>query len=165
MKLLKIFNEENVSQEKRISFRKKRNVRVIVFDKNRKIALLYSRELRYYEIPGGGIEEGEKKEESVIRECKEEVGCDVRIIKEVGKTIEFRKQKKLINETYCYIAEVIGEKGEPDFQKEEKECDFIVIWVTLDDAREKIKSNKLSENLYHNYITARALLFLNELFA
>ncbi len=162
MKLLKIFNDENVSEERRNDFQQKRQVRIIIFDDNGKIALLYSKRGGYYEIPGGGIEEGEKEEESVIRECKEETGCNVEIVKEVGKTIEVREQKKVVNETYCYIAKVLGEKGKPIFQENEKEDDFVLIWTTLDEAKEKIKGNKVSENLYYNYVTARALLFLNE---
>ncbi len=36
-----------------------------------------------WDTPGGGVDEGETKEEAVVRECKEEIGVDVVVIKEL----------------------------------------------------------------------------------
>lgn len=43
----------------------------------------------YYETPGGGIDAGESKEEACIRECREETGFAVKIVKEVGFVDDF----------------------------------------------------------------------------
>ena len=37
----------------------------------------------YYTFPGGGLEEGETKEEGCIREIKEEFGINVKVIKKL----------------------------------------------------------------------------------
>ena len=56
LKILKVFNEEKISNEKIKSFDLRRSVRIIILDKNNKMALLYSNKFKYYEIPGGRVE-------------------------------------------------------------------------------------------------------------
>ena len=41
--------------------------------------------LHYYSVPGGGVEEGESKEEAAIRETKEETSVDTKIVKFLEK--------------------------------------------------------------------------------
>ena len=48
---------------------------------NGKLLLLFKKKQGYYEFPGGKVEIGESLEEAAIRETKEEIGCDVEIIK------------------------------------------------------------------------------------
>ena len=54
-------------------------VRTIVIDGSKILIIQYKTEknLGYYDLPGGKIEEGETAEEASIRECKEETGIDV----------------------------------------------------------------------------------------
>lgn len=54
-------------------------VRTIVIDGSKILITQYKTEknLGYYDLPGGKIEEGETAEEASIRECKEETGIDV----------------------------------------------------------------------------------------
>lgn len=47
---------------------------------------LVSFEEKYFAIPGGGIEEGESKEEAVYREIGEELGIEEKSLKLVGKS-------------------------------------------------------------------------------
>ena len=163
MKLLKLFNRENVSEDERNSFEHQKSARTIVLDRSNKIALLYSKKDDYYVLPGGRVEENEDIKDCTIRESKEETGCDVKIIKEIGRTIELRKKKKILKDSYCYAVKVMGKKGIPCFEEGELEDDFIVIWFDLEEAKKRIKSNKISNNLYYNYITERDLLFLEQL--
>ena len=46
-------------------------------------------------LPGGGVESGETLEEALARECMEEIGAVVRIEKELGTVIAYRKALKL----------------------------------------------------------------------
>lgn len=48
-----------------------------IIRKEGKLAMIYSRKYNYYKFPGGGIEQGESHEDTLIREVKEESGLDV----------------------------------------------------------------------------------------
>ena len=54
-------------------------VRTILINQNNVLAIRYKKEknLDYYDIPGGKIEEGETSNEASIREVKEETGIKV----------------------------------------------------------------------------------------
>ena len=69
----------------------------------------------YYAFPGGGLEEGETKEEGTIREVKEELGIDVSIVE------EFFSIKGETMDEYFYICKYLkGEFGTgtgPEFDK------------------------------------------------
>lgn len=58
--------------------------RAIIF-KDNKVVLIYRKRdyQEYYVFPGGKVEDGETNEECVIRECKEELGIDIKPIKYV----------------------------------------------------------------------------------
>ena len=56
MKQLKLINPENVSEEEVKNYSVREAVRAVVFDEDKKVALLYVSKENYYKIPGGGIE-------------------------------------------------------------------------------------------------------------
>lgn len=75
--------------EKHLKETKRVNSRAIIFDNNN-LVCIYRRKLKdgkmheYYVTPGGGVEAGETKEETTIRELKEEFNVDIDIIEYVG---------------------------------------------------------------------------------
>ena len=46
----------------------------------------------YWEFPGGGVEKGESKEEAVIRELKEELEIDCKVLSYVGEIVDHRSE-------------------------------------------------------------------------
>ncbi len=56
-----------------------------VLIKENKILLLNRIKTGWYELPGGKIEDNETPEQTAVREIKEELCCDVNIIKHLGK--------------------------------------------------------------------------------
>jgi 8-oxo-dGTP diphosphatase len=58
-----------------------------VITQNDSILLLKRIKTDWYELPGGKIESGEKPEETAIRELKEEIGCDINIVRKIGEKI------------------------------------------------------------------------------
>ncbi len=99
----------------------------IVIDGDGGIALLTARGHGLF--PGGGIEMGETKEEAFIRECNEEIGCNVMITSYLGQFDQYRAQDKKKYEVHFFVAHVIGEKGRPTTtQAGELAC--VLTWET-----------------------------------
>ena len=59
-----------------------------------------------WEFPGGKMEDGETLEECIIRECKEELAVDIRVIGEFGRTSYPHAGNELIFTFFC--AEIVG---------------------------------------------------------
>lgn len=75
---------QNMSKQKRYPRQKYPFTTVGLFILNKKNQLLLIRSYKwrdYYSIPGGKINLGERIEEAVVREGKEEIGLDLEIIK------------------------------------------------------------------------------------
>ncbi|KKU90805.1 MAG: MutT/nudix family phosphohydrolase [Candidatus Jorgensenbacteria bacterium GW2011_GWA1_48_11] len=74
----------------------------------------------YWVFPGGGVEKGEDKIQALKRECKEELGIDVKV-----DDLFFNKkveESDIIQDQYWYLCRQIGGRlgtGEgPEFQKD-----------------------------------------------
>ena len=160
METIAIFNLENVTKEESKTFRTRRAVRGVIIDIDKNIALLNQVEKGWYAIPGGGIEEGETFEQGIARECKEEIGCDIEIITNLGQTLEYRKSRCLINESRGFIANVVGEKGLPIADDETNDSN--IIWVSITDAIKFLEDTSTQEELYGQYCIERDLVFLKK---
>lgn len=53
----------------------------VIINKKEELLLLWRKKHQHYEFPGGRVEAGETLEETAKRECKEELGVDVTIVK------------------------------------------------------------------------------------
>ncbi|MCF7865150.1 MAG: NUDIX hydrolase [Candidatus Pacebacteria bacterium] len=157
MQLLKLLNIDNLTEEEIQTYKHRRTVRVIAFDNNsesetqNKIAFINAKNRGYYELPGGGVEESESLELGAIREAKEEIGCDIEITGEIGIFKEYIKSKNLINETFCFIARVVGEKGDQTLTNKEIAEGKSVMWVDIQEAIRLIRTNP-SPDLYPDSI-------------
>jgi len=164
MELIASFNQENVSDTDAKEFRHRRTVREIVFDSDNNIALLHAKNEGYYVLPGGGVDSEETYEQGIVRECKEEVGCDVEIVKYIGTTFEYRKRNKLLNESWGYVTKIIGEKGLPILIGDENDAEknSVILWVSLTEAISLMKSIPIQSEIYEQYCVDRDLTFLRE---
>lgn len=161
MKQIKIINPENVSKEEVEKYATRKAARAIVFDENELVALLHVTNNKFYKLPGGGIEISETREEALKRECLEEIGCNIEIVKEVGSIVEYRKKFKVKQTSYCYIAKLVGEKGVPNLEQDEIEDGFKTAWMPLKEAIIKIKESH--PTVYEGpYMVARDFVLLQE---
>lgn len=150
--------ERKTDPDKKYTLRKAS--RAIVFN-NSKIALLFVSKHNYHKLPGGGVEPGEDLETALHREILEETGCRIKILKDVGMIIEYRDDKDMRQESYCYLAKVDGEIKAPSFTEKEKADGFKLIWVTIDDAISLLKNDR-PKTESGRFIQVRDLTFIEK---
>jgi len=113
----------------------KKTARAIII-KDNKLLVFFRRkikngkEITYYAIPGGHLEDNETLEETCIREIKEELNLDIEIIDYLGNIIVDNQEE------YYYYVKIIG--GELCFGGEELERQSIdnyyeIRWISLDE--------------------------------
>ncbi len=162
MKKLKIINPERVRDNEAKKYRNRRASRAIVVDRKGRIALLDVSRKKYFKLPGGKIEKGEDRLSALKRECKEEIGCDIEVIDEIGFITEYRKIFKQKQTSYCYLAKVKGRKTTTSFTKKENERSYRVKWLTYNNAMKVMEKSKKVSKEGGLYIIPRDMAFLKE---
>jgi len=94
-----------------------------------------------WEIPGGGVEYGEMREDAVVREIKEENDIDVEVLEELQTSDHFSPEEGLHWVTTSFICRYVG--GEPKIMEPTK-CEEIG-WFSIEDA-EKLDLSGISEH-------------------
>jgi len=140
---------------------RKLSVRAVVLDSAQKIALVYIKNRGYHKLPGGGVEDGESIAASLKRELREEVGCEVTLLHEVGRVIEYRDRAQQMRESFCWVARSMGELQEPQLTPDEKEKGLEIQWMGLEEAI-NVMRNEYVDNYFGMFIHARELVFLIE---
>ena len=158
MELIKNIKDKKITDES--GFKLRRASRAILFDEKKLVPILYVSEYNYHKLPGGGIEEGESKEEALIREMMEEVGSEIEIMGEVGMSVEYRTEINLKQTSYCYFGRITN-KGEPAYTEAEIAEGFTLIWLTLEKAIKRLTTDK-PENYEGLFIQKRDLAFLQK---
>ena len=100
-----------------------------------KIAMMHSLKYDYYKLPGGGIEEGESLEDTLVREVKEESGLVVKkdTIKEYGVVRRIEKglfEDIFIQENYYFLCSAEDEISSQDLDDYEADEGFTLEFVT-----------------------------------
>lgn len=161
MKLIKTIQFKDLKVEETDKFEIRRAARAVVFDSNKNIGILYVGKHNYHKLPGGGLEGDEFIDEALKRECLEEIGCNTETFGELGEIIEYRDKWSLKQHSYCYLANVVGEKGKPDFTQKEIDNGFQIKWVSLEEAIKLLENDK-PEGYEGEFIQIRDSSFLNE---
>lgn len=132
-------------------------VKGIVIDSNDNIATyhIHGRSL----FPGGGVEGSESHEDAFIRECKEEIGCDIDIISSLGNAIELRSKMSKRYEIHFFIARVIGKKGKPTTTQSD-ELNIKIEWLPKEKIISILESQieNLSKDVYMPHFACRTHL-------
>lgn len=161
MKFLKKIDIDNVGDEIAKNYQQRRAARAVVFDADNRVALLHVTKESFHKLPGGGLEGEEDIISALRRECLEEIGCEIIVEQELGYILEYRTRWELRQESYCYLARVLGDKGVPHFSESEKAQGFEIIWLPLEEAIETVRNNQ--PTLYPGEIIQnRDLAFLEE---
>ncbi len=160
MQQLLLINPENVTLDEVASYRVRSAARAIVIDADGNVALLHVGKYGSYKLPGGGIDEGEDIVEALARECMEEIGCKVQVCDEVGIIEEYYKALELKQTSYCYVARVIGSKGQSNFTGQELANEFSIVWAPKDEAQNLLDNCVSTSNQGRDYIVPRDRCFL-----
>ena len=115
------------------------SVRGIIISDDSRIAMMHSLKYDYYKLPGGGIEEGESLEDTLVREVREESGLVVKrdSINEFGYVRRIEKGKYediFIQENFYFLCEVeeeIEAQLLDDYEEEER---FVLEFVSPEHA-------------------------------
>jgi ADP-ribose pyrophosphatase YjhB (NUDIX family) len=145
-----------------IKYVERKTSRAVVFDKENKVALFHSTKKHYYKLPGGGIDEGEDVVTALRRELLEEIGCEVENIRELAVIEEFRNQFEMYQVSYCFIADVLGEKGFPNLEEGELAEGFVTEWMNLNTAIKRLEDRSVVEDYKGKFAQMRDLAFLKE---
>jgi mutator protein MutT len=92
----------------------------VLLDPMQRIGLLHrnAEELKWWELPGGKVEDGELSTDTVVRELAEELGIRVTIVKKLGEAcFNFRKNDYRYE---WFLTEVVDGKPSPREQKFDK---------------------------------------------
>jgi 8-oxo-dGTP diphosphatase len=139
----------------------RKSARAILLNANGQIAIQDVTKEFFHKLPGGGVEIGETPAEAVLREIKEEVGCDTRIIRPLGHIIEYRDQYKLLHVSYGFVCEVASEITETAFDKDELAAGQVNIWITPEEALHFFQTDAPTK--YQGaFILKRELAYLEE---
>ncbi|MCI9287331.1 MAG: NUDIX domain-containing protein [Clostridia bacterium] len=143
MKLITKVTDEDIGEEivemKEPIYRKA--ARGIVLDEQGNMAVFYKENKNMYKLPGGGLEENESFEEAFIREIKEEVGCEVKIIECLGYTEEYKTKSNYMQTSCVFIGKVIKKLDSLSLTDMEKAEGGKRLWMKPEEALEKMKQN------------------------
>jgi len=115
--------------------------RGLVFSEEGKIALMNVSNLGYYKLPGGGIDEGESVFDAFKREILEEVGAQIKEIKELGLFIEIKNIHNFIQFSYCFSSKIDGDLKDLELTEKEEGAGFKLEFYDVGEALDLIKNN------------------------
>lgn len=158
MSLIKVITDEDINLKSQ-EFKNPRiryASRGIVLRDDGMVALFNKSKKNEYKLPGGGIDENENKDAAFIRECLEETGCEVEIVRELGIIEEHKSLDNFKQISYVFVGRVKKDTSELHLTKKEQDEGAKLIWVSPLDALSLITNcmdNLVAseyENLYHS---------------
>lgn len=115
------------------------------------IAMCYVEKEKMYVIPGGGIEEGETREQAVIREMHEETGLRIipDSIKEYGYVHFARKGKYepvYIQDDFYFLCQAEDRMDKPQLMEDEIESgyrfEFVNLFKLIEENKERVQAGE-----------------------
>jgi 8-oxo-dGTP diphosphatase len=75
----------------------------IIFNEQKHVLLCHRRDMDAWNLPGGGVEQGELPTEAVLREVKEETGLEVAIERLLGVYGKADKPNEIVFSFFCRV--------------------------------------------------------------
>lgn len=115
--------------------------KIVLFNEKMEIGLICNTVNPYFSLPGGGIEGDENAEQAIVRECKEETGCEVHLLDTLGVTEDYRRRNSRHCIHFGYIGRVTS-YGKPDLTESEKNVGVHTQWMPLHKAATIFKNQE-----------------------
>ena len=129
---------EFIGKERDIPFKTERRGARAIIEKDGKYLFSYLSKRKQYLTPGGGIEEGERIEDAVRRECREECGIIVEPENPFLVVDEYYFEKHWVD--YYSICSIKG-FCEDDYDKKEVELGLIPTWIEEESLKDVLSSS------------------------
>lgn len=107
--------------------------RAVVRNRAGQIAVTYIRKYDLYNLPGGGVEDGESPEDTVRREVREEAGCSCASITPLGIVFENRGSQNFVQQSWYYAVEAEQDDLALQLTPKEKSNGIEIQWHSLDE--------------------------------
>ena len=114
--------------------------RAILQNSQGQIAVMYAEKFGLYSLPGGGVEAGEAVMTALLREIREETGCNCDKVIPLGFVEENRAHCDYTQISYYYVVRTDTESGKPLLTESEKRNGTGVQWHPWEDAYRLIAS-------------------------
>lgn len=113
------------------------DVAIALIEQDGKVLFVYQKEEEQYFFVGGGVEAGETLEEALVRECREELGVEVKAGKKLYQS--FRIYQGRLKRLHVFETEIVS--GEPALQEDQH---TELIWRTLEPAENLYKDLEMN---------------------
>lgn len=143
-------------------YRVRKAASAVLFDDEKRIALIFVSAQGYHRLPCGRVLKGENLEAALRRAMREKTGSDIVVRpRSVGAILEYRDSEGKLIISYCYLADVKGKPGATHFGEREKAAGCQLEWQKLDDAIEMLEKDAPSDYA-GKFNHQRDLLFLRQ---
>jgi len=115
-------------------YKKRITVKAVVRNEIGQFAFVTNSVHKRYLLAGGGAGNGDLEGE-VKRECIEEIGYEVSIVREIGRIHEFRNKDCQEYETVCFLAKSKNKIYLDTRTEDEKKNNLTVVWLSDEEAR------------------------------
>ncbi len=131
-----------------------RNSARSIIIKEKRVAMVHSLKYDYYKFPGGGIENGEKPVEAMIRETREEAGLCIipRTVREYGLVHRIQRSDRdlsecFVQDNYYFLCEAMDNTVSQDLDEYEAKESYRLEYINPDTA---IRKNREVQNSPYN---------------
>ncbi|BCB02560.1 NUDIX domain-containing protein [Bacillus sp. KH172YL63] len=117
------------------SYSVRKGVYAVILDKKKENVLTVQTGIQHHFLPGGGMEEGEGKEDCLRRELLEETGYRIELAGFIGNAMRYfitRKGEYQLSDGYFYRAALLEQIQEP------VDADHRLKWIGVDEAEAKL---------------------------
>ena len=120
---------------------KRFGARGIVLNDTNQIAVFFKMKKNEYKLPGGGIDQGEDAILAFKRECEEEIGCEIEVVRNLGTILEVKSHENFEQLSYVFVAKVVKDYGALNLTQQEQDEGAGVVWMGVEDALKVIKNS------------------------